>query len=294
VEHLFQRRSHLLQLLGSAITIAGCKSGGGAVVPTGKGGRALERFGVILNTMTPALKEDPRGTLIALAGMGFQEIEFRDTAGMAIPEWKTIMLDLGLKGVASGGSMHELLNNTDALFDFAYTFETPYVVCYYPWPTGKNEKGLAGFDELAQQLNELGKRAKAVGLRIAYHNHDLEFEKLDGISPYERLLQRTDPSLVTMEMDIYWVKKGGAEPLDLLRRYPGRFELFHVKDMERSPGGERVCLGEGRIDFTELVAAALETPGPRHFIWEREGEHDAQTQLGCARTSSIYLKSLRY
>lgn len=244
--------------------------------------------------MAPALKQDPRGTLVALAGMGFQEIEFRDTANLAVAEWKAIMSELGLKGVASGGSMHELLNNTDAIFKFAHTFETPYVVCYYPWPTGKNEKGLVGFDELALQLNTLGKRAKAEGLRIAYHNHDLEFEKVDGVSPYERLLQQTDPALVTMQMDIYWVKKGGAEPLDLLRRYPGRFELFHVKDMERPPGAERVCLGEGRIEFAELVAASLEAQGPRHFIWEREGAHEAEAQLECARISAMYLKALRY
>ena len=290
----YPRREHLLQLLGSATLVAGCKSGGTVQSASEKGTRSLDRLAVILNTMTPALKRDPRGTLVALSELGFADIEFRDTAGLEVAEWKAITAERGLRGIASGGSMYELLNKLDDLIAFAHTFETPYVVCYYPWPTGKNDQGLAGFDNLAQQLNDIGKRLKAEGLRLAYHNHDLEFEIIDGVVPYERILQRTDPALVTMEMDLYWVKKGGSEPLDLLRRYPGRFELFHVKDMERAPGTGKVCLGEGRIDFGELIAAARETSGPRHFIWEREGDYDADTQLRCADQSAKYLKSLRY
>jgi sugar phosphate isomerase/epimerase len=111
--------------------------------------------------------------------------------------------------------------------------------------------------------------ARKAGLRFAYHNHNFEFNRLGDQLPYEILLEETDPSLVEMEMDIYWVVRGGGDPLDLIKRHPGRFTMVHLKDSGGPPDHKMMDVGSGTIDFAGIFAHAREAGIEHAFV-----EHD--------------------
>ncbi|RYD69534.1 MAG: sugar phosphate isomerase/epimerase, partial [Sphingobacteriales bacterium] len=94
------------------------------------------------------------------------------------------------------------------------------------------------------------------GIQMAYHNHDFEFKDFDGKTGFDILLAETDPGLVKIEMDIYWVVRGGADPVDLFKKHPGRFPLWHVKDMDKTDPGRNTEVGTGKIDFKKIFAHA--------------------------------------
>ncbi len=113
----------------------------------------------------------------------------------------------------------------------------------------------------------MGESCREAGLRFGYHNHDFEFETIDGQIPFDVLLDETDPGLVDFELDLFWITKGGEDPLRYFERYPGRFTLCHVKDM--AAGGEMVDVGAGGIDFAAIFARA-EQAGLKHFFVEHD------------------------
>jgi sugar phosphate isomerase/epimerase len=132
--------------------------------------------------------------------------------------------------------------------------------------------------------------ARDRGIRVGYHNHDFEFAAIPGGGTgFEILLGETDPALVDFELDIYWAVKGGHNPLDLFARYPGRFPLWHVKDMSDRAGAQRMAdVGAGEIDFRGIFAAR-EQAGLRHFFVERDDPTDS---LASIRTSYTNLRRL--
>jgi sugar phosphate isomerase/epimerase len=117
--------------------------------------------------------------------------------------------------------------------------------------------------------NKCGETANRHGLKLAYHNHDFEFKKIDGIVPYDILLNEIDPNLMDFEIDLYWTRKGGVEALDYFKKYPGRFPLWHVKDMEKSEDQFFTEVGNGVIDWKKYFHKASEA-GMRHFYVEQD------------------------
>ncbi|MEO7456706.1 MAG: sugar phosphate isomerase/epimerase, partial [Gemmatimonadaceae bacterium] len=142
---------------------------------------------------------------------------------------------------------------------------------------------------VADRYNRLGMLARTAGLRFAYHNHAFELARFpDGSTGLDTLLSRTNRELVDFEMDIYWVVKGEADPMDFITRYPGRFSLMHVKDATAAPERKMTDVGSGTIDFPAIFARAS-TSGMRHaFV-----EHDEPVDPIASATSSYrYLASL--
>jgi sugar phosphate isomerase/epimerase len=135
--------------------------------------------------------------------------------------------------------------------------------------------------QTAERLNEVGKKIKEAGFRFAWHNHDKEFVDIEGRTAFDILMQNTDPELVAVQLDWYWVAKGEADPVELFNKYPGRFELAHVKDMNNNRDRGITCVGQGILDFDEIFAHA-QTGGVKHFIVENER---AIQGLACARVS---------
>ena len=129
-----------------------------------------------------------------------------------------------------------------------------------------------GYLRLADEMNGFGERCRTAGIRFGYHNHDFELERFDDTVPLDVLLENTDPELVTFEVDFFWLVHGGAEPLDYIARYPGRFELCHVKD--RSMDGQMVDVGDGVIDFATVIPAG-EAAGVRHVFVEHDRPDDS-------------------
>ena len=141
---------------------------------------------------------------------------------------------------------------------------------------------------MAELFNKVGEKCQEAGLQFGYHNHDFEFDSLDGQIPYDLLLQGTDPKLVQMELDIYWIKKAGKDPLAYFERYRGRFALCHVKDMTEAE--EMVDVGEGEIDFAEIFSKSEEA-GLKHYFVEHDHPEDP---LKSIKTSFKYLKQLEF
>lgn len=250
----------------------------------------LHRIGLITGTIGKALQTDFVGTIKKVAAVGYQELEFGQQKGMPDKDFKKLLDDLGIAAVAGGAARKQLEDDLDSMIQSSHLFGKRYVVCYWPWLDSGKNKTIDDWKRMGADMNRLGARVKAAGLRLAYHNHDIEFQITEGQIPYDVLLAATDPDLVDMEMDLYWVAKGGQDPVAYLKRHAGRFALFHVKDMESSAQRGKACPGQGILDFRPMLAEGARA-GVRHFIVENEGVKDA---LPCIERSYAYLAQLRY
>jgi sugar phosphate isomerase/epimerase len=175
-----------------------------------------------------------------------------DGEGLSAPS-AHIMLDLFDK------SLNEVI-------DTAKEIGHKYVVIPY-LTVEQRGSGIDVYKRLAENCNIYGEACKKVGLKLAYHNHDFEFEMRDGQLPYDVLLQDVDADLMAMEMDLYWMAKAKQDPLAYFKRYPGRFKLWHVKDMDKQ--GEFADVGTGVIDFATIFAHAKQA-GVEHKVVERD------------------------
>ena len=244
----------------------------------------LPRIGIQLYTMRSLTEKDLEGTLAKLASIGYAEVEFAGYFGKT-PEQVRAML---IANKLSSPSSHIPLPANDdtwkrALAD-ARTIGHEWAVM--PWLDTPQRKDWAPF---ADRLNHLGTMAHAAGMRFAYHNHDFEFAKEGDGTVMDLLLKNTDPSLVDFEMDLYWVTKAGADPLDLIARYPKRFPLMHAKD---AAAGERaiVDVGKGTIDFAKIFQQER-TSGMTHVFVENDNPGDA---IQSAMASYQTLANLKY
>ncbi len=258
----------------------------------GTGHDPLRDFGIIAGLVKRNMEENPEETLIRLSEMGYRKLEFGGTFGMEKEDLKTLLKKLNIKPVAGGTSMASLQG--DGLLkaiEEQLEMDKQYLVCYWPWMHSGEVIDQSDLDFTVEQFHRIGEACNKHGIRFAFHNHDKEFGKVDDRVIYDYFLEYTDPELVTMEMDIYWVTVGGADPVEYIKKYPGRFELLHVKDSyDPSERKSFACVGEGVIDF-EKILRLRETGGFKHLIVEKDG---AEHGLRCARTSIEHLRSLDF
>lgn len=233
--------------------------------------------GIQLYTLRNEIEKDLVGTLEQVAALGFSHVEFYPTSkghlhGYSAAEFTKLLKLFGLNMHSmhiplKSESFYSVRNNFEKLLDMAGETGTKYLVC--PYLSEEDRKTIDNYKVLAQEFNVAGKIAKGRGINFCYHNHDFEFKAIDGILPYDILLKECDKKYVNMEMDLYWVKKAGKEPVDYFKNYPGRFPLWHVKDMT---GDERMTfaeVGSGVIDFKEIFAMA-DTAGLKKFFVEQD------------------------
>ena len=160
-----------------------------------------------------------------------------------------------------------ILRDWDRAVDDAAAVGVKYMVLAY---LSDVERGnLDHYKYVAEQLNKAGERTKKNGIQMCYHNHDFEFVPQGGQLPYDVLLNNTDKNLVQMELDLYWVTKAGKDPLDLFNQHPGRFPLWHVKDMDNTPEKKFTEVGSGTIDFKRIFNNAG-TAGLKYFFVEED------------------------
>lgn len=236
--------------------------------------RKLEEIGVILGFMGDLIRTDPVGLLEKIAAIGYKTVEFGGSFGKSPAELRQLLDGLGLKALGGGGAMAQLLENLPRQIDEANELGKPFVVCYWPWLHSAEQITTDDALETAERLNKIGEQCKKEGVQFVFHNHDKEFNPTDtGAIPCDILLDETDPDLVNMELDLYWVIKGGADPIDYIERYPGRFPIFHVKDMDSTPEKGFETPGKGIIDFPAIFAKS-ERAGTSHFIVERDNAPD--------------------
>lgn len=266
--------------------------------------------GVQLFTFFNTMDADVKGTLSKIAAAGYKEIESAFSKkggyyGMKPKEFKTMTNNLGLTWKShhvlgapfklQGGTkmpttpdgkpmvlppMLNLQDNMQQLVDEAADGGVKYLVCANT-PTSTMEELKASI----AVLNKTADAATKAGLTFAYHNHDMEFRILkDGVIPYDLLLSETDPKKMKMELDLAWAVKAGKNPVDLFKQNPGRFPLWHVKDLD----AERETIlpvGSGTIDFKPIFAAAS-VAGMKSFFVEHDMPKDA---FGSINSSIQYI-----
>ena len=189
-----------------------------AVLPACRPARATSRIskiGVQLYTVRSLMEKDVEGTLAAVAGAGYTEVEFAGYFDKSPAEIKAMLDRHGLVSP----SVHSGNITPDAwakALDAAHVIGHEYIVM--PWIPVELRKTLDDWKRIAADFNRLAASAKAAGLQFAYHNHDFEFPLVEGKVPYDLLLAETDPNLVKLEIDLYWITKGGQDPLTYFAR----------------------------------------------------------------------------
>ncbi|MEO8576373.1 MAG: sugar phosphate isomerase/epimerase, partial [Gemmatimonadales bacterium] len=186
------------------------------------------------------------------------------------------------------GTPAALTNNWEQTIENAKIMGHKYLIVAY---IEEKDRTLDNFRRYADLFNSAGETARKAGVRLGYHNHDFEFKSMEGVIPYDLLLERTDPKLVAMEMDLFWVTKGGKTPQEYFNRFPGRFEAVHVKDMGPAPEQRMVDVGKGQIDFARIFAQHKRA-GTKYFFVEHD--NPAPSPLGSAKVSFDYLKRLKF
>ncbi|UAB83160.1 sugar phosphate isomerase/epimerase [Zunongwangia sp. SCSIO 43204] len=235
-------------------------------------------IGIQLYTLKNLINTNPKLILKKLADLGFKEIETYDfskgtlwglTPENLLKELKKNKLKssfghYGLESMLSGN-----MDEIKEVIETAKILDQKYIVI--PSIPEHLRKTNSAYVALADIMNEAGEICKNFGLNLAYHNHSFEFKTLENSDrcPYEILLQHTDSKLVTFEIDIYWAYKSGISPVGLFENYPGRFELWHIKDMNKSYQELNTEIGNGSINFKELLLYK-EMTGVKHFILEQE------------------------
>ena len=246
----------------------------------------LTRIGLQLYTVRRAMQADVEATLARVAATGYTEVEFAGYFGKSPGEVGAILDRHGLAAPAAHVSM--AADQWRAALDAARVIGHHYVVV--SWIPAEQRQTLDAYKRMAQDFNRLAAEARAAGLQFAYHNHDFEFVPLEGRLPFDVLLAETDPKLVQLEMDLYWITKGGQDPLAYFARYPGRFPMVHVKDSAGAPEHRMVDVGAGTIDFRKIFARRKQA-GIRHFFVEHDEPADAFASI---RASYEYLKRLEF
>jgi sugar phosphate isomerase/epimerase len=282
--HPLDRRTFLGALAWgvAGVGLVGCegRSAHGARVS----GRPL---GVQLYTVRALMERGVPETLAAVAGIGYREVETAGLFGHAPEEFRSLLDRHSLVSPAGHVPITSLREDLDAALAVAQTLGQQWVVV--PW-LDQAERTEAGYRQVAAELNRYGGAASDRGLRIGYHNHEFEFDDLGGgLTGYDILLDETDPSLVDVELDLYWAVKAGRDPVALFDAHPGRFALCHVKDMRDRGGAEtQADVGAGDLPFGDIFAHS-ERAGLRHYFVEHD---DPADPLGSIRSSYTHLRQL--
>lgn len=248
---------------------------------------AKQFIGLQLYTVRDAMQSDPAGTLAKVAKLGYNSVEGATYTGsekfydMDAAAFSKLLKQNGLIMPSSHYRLGEekmnnqlvqgtILHGWDKAVDNAAALDIKYMVCAYLSDIERG--GLDHYKYVADLLNKAGERCKKSGIQLCYHNHAFEFDAQDGKLPYDILLNDTDENLVKMELDLYWVSKAGKDPLDLFNQHPGRFPLFHMKDMDKTPEKKFTEVGNGTIDFKRILANA-DKAGLKYFFVEQDQTH---------------------
>ena len=249
-------------------------------------------IGIQLYTLRDLVNEDFLGTLKKVRKAGFNMVEaagYRDGKfyGYTPQEYRKITTDMGFFPKSS--HTYVSVDNAQQVAEDTANAGASYLVM----PSFPKEKrtSLDGYKQVADEFNIIGEACRNVGLKFGYHNHAFEFEKMDGQVPYDILIKNTDPELVCMQIDLYWMVYGGYDPLDYFKKYPGRFELWHVKDMLGDESRESTEIGNGKLDFKAFFKES-QNAGLQYYFLEQEAF--AMDPIESITKSYNYLNSLEY
>lgn len=284
--HGMKRRTFVNSAAGLAVGGMALTPGCTAREASGAKSRALERFGLQLYTVRGLMAEDVERTLDLVASVGYREVEFAGYFGRAPAKVHEQLEATGLVAPSAHVALPDLRDRLEEVLEAAEVVGHRYLVL--AWLAESDRRTLDDYRSIADEMNGFGVACRAAGVQFAYHNHDFEFEEMEGRIPYDVLLARCDAQLVRMELDLFWIRAGGQDPLDYFQRHPGRFPLCHVKDMTAS--GEMASVGDGTIDFAAIFARSREA-GLEHYFVEHDNPPDPEQSI---EVSARYLAGLTF
>jgi len=257
-------------------------------------GKKLPSFGLITGTGGEWLRNNPKEALKEIARMGYKELEFGGNLGLEMnpKDVKNYLKSLGIKPLIGPTSMGNIENETKLYDDISscHSFGQKFIVNYWPWTDDGKNKKLDDWKRVAEKMNKGGEICKKNGIQLLYHNHDLEFFITEGRIPFDTLMAHLDKRYVGIELDLYWITKGGQSPVEYIRKYPGWYPVYHVKDMDHTSEKSFACVGAGRIDFAEIFKLN-KIAGVKHFIVEHDKPENPKD---CIASSALYLSNLSF
>jgi len=217
-------------------------------------------------TVRDAQAHDFRGTLRAVAEMGYPAVEFAGYGGLSAEEIRDLLAELHLQAAGTHTGIEALQRDLPGVVAFHHTIGARFVTVP-SIPGQRYPRDEAGFRRAAADLGEIGKRLAAEGLALGYHNHDFEFFRVGERRGLDILYEETDPAHLRAELDVYWAQKGGVDPAAYIRKLGARCSLVHIKDM--GADGSFAEVGTGTMDFPSIFAAG-DAVGSEWYIVEQD------------------------
>ncbi|MES1199336.1 MAG: sugar phosphate isomerase/epimerase [Pseudomonadota bacterium] len=273
----FQPSRRTLLAGAGALSFAACAPGSAS-----SAARTDRKVGIQLYTVRAQMQQDMRGTLQQIRTIGYDEVEFAGYFNNSPRQVKQMLAEIGLSAPSAHVARDLLRDHALQTLEAAAEIGHKWIV--FPWMPPE-ERTPDQFRAWADVCNRFGEQARAYNIGLAYHNHDFEFQTVDGHRLYDILLERTDPALVHFETDLYWLKKGGVDILPFLTEHHARVSMCHVKDMDRD--GNMADVGAGTIDFVEIFRRI---PFEHYFV-ERD---DAPDPIASATASYGATRRLLY
>ena len=229
-------------------------------------------IGLELYSVREALKQDPEGTVRAVAGLGYECVEFYgpyfEWTEAQAKGMRKLLDDLGVRCYSTHNDQKNFsAENINRARDLNLALGTKYVVMAYSEPKGN----LDGWKVIADQLNFAAEQLEPAGLKPGYHNHQAEWKAVDGTRPMEILAKQTKPS-VMLQLDVGTCLEAKSDPVAWIRSNPGRIHSLHLKDWSSDPSkGYQVLFAEGDAKWKEIFAAAESVGGVEYYLLEQEG-----------------------
>lgn len=257
---MFTRRKFIMQssLLGATTLLLPELTWASAINQT---------YGVQLYSFRDSMLKNPIKTLEEIAGLGFKEIESAGSSkgyyyGLTPSEMGKTCQELGMKLTSGHVRLDDAFEQT---MEDAVISGQKYVICSSMPSDGQT---VDNYKKVAEQFNKAGEACKKLGLKFGYHNHEYEFESENGKVLYDVLMDNTESDLVYMELDLGWVVMAGKDPLHYFKKYPKRFPLWHLKDMDKGKK-ESTEFGKGVLDIS-LMLQNKKLSGVEHIYIEQE------------------------
>ncbi|PKA97027.1 secreted protein [Flavobacteriaceae bacterium MAR_2009_75] len=245
------------------------------------------QYGVQLYSFRDDMLKDPKATLEQIADIGIKKIESARSNkglyyGLSPKEMKKTCEDLGMQLTSGHVALDDDFENT---IEQAVDSGQEYLICSSLPSKGQT---VDNYKKVAEAFNKAGESCKKSGLKFGYHNHEYEFESDNGQVLYDLLMDQTEPDLVHMELDLGWVVVAGKDPLNYFKKYPGRFPLWHLKDMNMHEK-ESTEFGKGGLDIKKMIKMQKES-GVEHIFIEQE--EYASTPLESMKHNMQFLENL--
>lgn len=258
------------------------------------------QLGIQLYTVRDDLAKDFEGTLKQVKDIGLRVVQSNLTMnGRDAKQLRKIYDSFGFTWDSIHASGPALRDTAQQTVDQAKAAGIKNITCSFPlYPSDRNiliaGAPMEDWKRNAETFNKIGAMCKAAGMTFAFHNHSIEFKTIEGVPVYDTLLAYTDPSLVSMEMDIGWVRASGADPAAYLTKYPKRFTALHIKDLtgEGIPNTNNkmnsAIIGKGLVNWTAVLAAARTSAVSRAYLEIEEPYNPSP--LGMVKASYEFLK----